>query len=90
MKAVAKDPSEVLDFTLDLTAPLTLDGDTITTHTVTAPTGIVKDSDSATATAVTAWLSGGTHGVDYPVVYQAVTAGGRTYERTIEVRVRNR
>lgn len=90
MKAVAKDPNEVLDFTLDLTAPLTVDADTISSHTVTAPTGITKASDSSTDTTVTAWLSGGTHGVNYPVVYQAVTAGGRTYERTIEVRVRNR
>lgn len=90
MKAAVKDPSEVLDFTLDLTLPLTLDADTISGHTVTAPTGITKDSDSATDLTVTAWLSGGTHGVDYPVIYQAVTAGGRTYERTIIVRVRNR
>lgn len=90
MKAVAKDPNEVLDFTLDLSLPLTLDVDTITAHTVTAPAGITLDSDTATTTSITAWLSGGTHGVDYPVVYQATTAGGRTYERTIEVRVRNR
>lgn len=90
MKYVAKDPSEVLDFTLDLTLPLTLDSDAITSHTVTVPTGITKTSDSATTTAVTAWLSGGTHGVDYPCVFQAVTTGGRTYERTIVVRCRNR
>lgn len=90
MKYAVKDPSEVLDFTLDLTAPMLLDSDTISTHTVTAPAGITKASDSKTNTTVTAWLSGGTHGVDYPVIYQAVTSGGRTYERTIIVRVRNR
>lgn len=90
MKYAVKDPSEVLDFTLDLTAPMTLDADTISTHTVTAATGITKASDAATTTTVTAWLSGGTHGVDYPITYRAVTSGGRTYERTIIVRVRNR
>lgn len=90
MKAVVKDPAEVLDFTLDLAAPLTLDVDEISAHTVTVPTGITLDSSTATTTAVTAWLSDGVHGVDYPVVYQATTTGGRTYERTIMVRVRNR
>lgn len=90
MKTVAKDPSEVLDYTLDLTAPLTLDDDTISAHTVTVPTGITKTSDSHSDTEVVAWLSGGTHGTNYPVIYQATTVGGRVYERTIEVRVRNR
>lgn len=90
MKFGVKNPAEVLDFTLDLTAPLTLDADTITAATVTAVTGIVLDSDTSTDTTVTAWLSGGTSGVDYPVTYTVDTAGGRTYERTIIIRVRNR
>lgn len=90
MKAVAKDPNELLDYTLDLTLPLTVDVDTIASHIVTAPTGITKVTDTHSTMMVTAWLSGGTHGANYPVVYQATTAGGRIYERTIEVRVRNR
>lgn len=89
-KAVAKDPQERLDYTLDLTAPLTLDADTIATASVAVPAGITKDLEDHTDLEVVVWLSGGTHGINYPVTFTATTAGGRTYERTIEVRVRNR
>lgn len=89
MKAVTKDPSDVLDYTFNLLRQMALDVDTVASGWVTAPSGITKDSESTTTTGVTAWISGGTHGVDYPVVYRAATTGGRTYERTIVVRVRN-
>lgn len=93
MKAVVKDPSERLDFVLDLINIMTIDEDTISAHDVAlpaTPTGLTLDTDQHTDTEVIAWLSAGTAGSDYPVVFQATTIGGRVHERTLLVRVRNR
>jgi len=91
LKTFKKDPSAVLDYTVDWDADNWLGTDTITGAPVwTVPTGITKDSQSNTTTAATAWLSGGTHGADYDVACKITTAGGRTDERTIRIQVRNR
>ena len=84
-----KDPSAVLDYTWSWSSWLA-SGETIASHTVTADTGITKASDSATSSAVTAWLSGGTAGVDYTVLCQIVTSASRTDERSIVIHVKNR
>jgi len=84
-----KDPSAVLDFTLDWSSWLA-SGETISTSTWTVPTGLTKDSSSNTATATTVWLSGGTAGQFYPYVNRIVTSQARTDERTIVVGVRDR
>lgn len=84
-----KDPSAVLDWVFDFSDWLD-DTDTITAHDVTAPDGLTLDSSSATTTAVTAWLSGGTVGENYTVVCQITTADGRTDERSIRIQVRER
>lgn len=83
-----KDPSAVLDYAFDWSA--WLGGDTITSHTVTASSGITVVSSSATTTAVTAWLSGGTAGQAYMVTNRIETAAGRTDERSIMIRVQER
>lgn len=83
-----KDPNEVLDYTFDWST--WLNGDTISTDTVTVATGLTKNSDSNTTTGVTVWLSGGTAGNNYNVTSQIVTAAGRTAERTIVIKVRER
>lgn len=95
-----KDPAGVLDYVFDF-APLTngrgdtdwlASGDTISSKTVTAETGLTVDSSSITdsGTSVTAWLSGGTAGSVYRVTCQIVTAGGRTDERSIAIKIRNK
>jgi len=93
-----KDPAAVLDYTFDWAA-LTNEtgksdwlasGETISSYTVTAGTGIIKDSDSNTTTTVTVWLSGGTVGTRYDIVCQIVTSSSRTDERTITIAVQNR
>jgi len=84
-----KDPQAVLDYRFDWAQWLAA-GETITAHTVTVPAGLAKDSDSATSTAVTVWLSGGTAGVDYAVGCRVTTSQGRTDERTIVIAVRER
>lgn len=84
-----KDPAANLDYVFDWSD--WLDGtDTITAHTITAAEGLEVESSSATADAVTVWLSGGTTGENYAVTCQVVTADGRTDERTIQIRVRER
>ena len=95
-----KDPNAVLDYKFDWKASTNGNGDTdwlasgetISSKTVTAGSGITKDSDalSDTNTSVTVWLSGGTAGVDYEVACKIITSTGRTDERTIKIQVRER
>lgn len=83
-----KDPQSVLDYQIDWSA--WLDGDTISTSTWTVPSGITKDSDSASTTGVTIWLSGGTDGTDYELTNHIITAAGREDDRTITIQVRSK
>lgn len=83
-----KDPDDVLDYSWSFTDWLS--GDTISTYTVTVPSGITKDSDSNDDTSVTATLSGGTAGENYLVTCQIVTAGGLTRDESIIVKVREK
>lgn len=92
-----KDPEAVLDYTFDW-KPLThgvaaatsdwlATGETISSYTVTAQTGLTKDSDSQADGVVTVWLSGGTAGINYKVACKIVTSAGRTDERSIWIKV---
>lgn len=83
-----KDPEAVLDYLFDWSDWLVTD--TITTSTMAAETGITIDDDDNDDTTATVWLSGGTAGEDYRVTNTIVTMGGRTDERTIIARVRER
>lgn len=86
-----KDPAATLDYGFDWSAWLAAD-ETITTATVTVPDASALTVNSATHTTslVTAWLSGGTVQMKYPVTCHIVTSAGRTDERTIQVRVQDR
>lgn len=94
-----KDPNAVLDYAIDLangglnngasTDTGWLQGDTISSVAWTVPSGIVKDSDSATSTVATIWLSGGTAGTDYLVTARIVTASGRTQDVSLLIKVRS-
>lgn len=87
----AKDPSAVLDYKFDWSSWLAT-GETISSHTITADTGITVDSSSLTDTntSVTVWLSGGTAETSYTVTCQVVTSASRTDERSITIRVKDR
>lgn len=95
-----KDPSAVLDYKFDWkaltngsgTSDWLAVGETISTKTVTASSGITADSSTITDTntSVTVWLSGGTHGVDYAVTCRIVTSAGRIDERTVTIRCQDR
>lgn len=84
-----KDPSSILDYQWNWTAWLPA-GDTISSHTVTVPTGLTLETSSATTTAVTAWISGGTAETECVVTCRIVTTQGRTDERSITLKVTSR
>jgi hypothetical protein len=83
------DPNAVLDYTVDWSDWLVA-GDTIISRVVTAPAGITKNSDSFTTTTVTAWMTGGTVGSRYEIIYHVTTANGRQDDRTLTLNVQQR
>lgn len=90
MSEFLKDPSAVLDYVFDW-SPWLADGETISSKTVTVDDGLDLDSSSVTDTAVTVWLSGGeSRTAAYAVACLITTSAGRTDERTMRIRVRNR
>ena len=83
----AKDPNEVLDYQIDWTKRL--DGDTISTSTYSVAVGTaVVDSSSKTTTTSTVWLSGGTLDETCEILNRVVTAGGRTFDQTVRVKIK--
>lgn len=95
-----KDPDAVLDYKFDWAALTNGTGpsdwlaanETITGAVMTVPDGITLVSSSVTDSgrSVTAWLSGGTDRQDYAVGCKITTTSGRTDERSILVKVRER
>ena len=85
MFSAFKDPSADLDYTVNWTVWLA--GDTISSATVTVPTGLTLGSSSFTDTAVTGWISGGTTGQQYVVEFSITTAAGRTDRRSVTLTV---
>lgn len=78
-----KDPDDVKDYKLDWSDPLNEDSDTIATSSWTLPaaSGLTEDSSSETTTTTTIWLSGGNVG-NWEITNRITTAGGRTYDKT--------
>lgn len=87
---ILKDPQAVLDYIFDWAAWLTDISDTLATHVVTPDAGITLDSSSIVGSTVVAWLSGGTAGTTYRVACKITTTGGRTDERSIFIKVKER
>jgi predicted alpha/beta-hydrolase family hydrolase len=87
-----KDPDEVKDYSIDWSAMLSADSDTIETSSwvVASGAGLSIDSSSNTDTAATVWLSGGTAAVTYELRNRVITTGGRTYDQTIRLKVKNK
>ena len=80
-----KDPDSKLNYTMDWVDWLAT-GETISTSTWVVPAGITQEgtstNDNTTATIV---VSGGTVGVQYPLVNRITTSASRTVDRTIIV-----
>jgi hypothetical protein len=88
-----KDTASILDYVFDWSTWLA-SGETITSYTVTVPTGITlgtgAKAPSQAAGKVTYWLSGGTAGVTYPIQCTIVTSAGRTDNRKMMIKVSDR
>lgn len=85
------DPDSELDYEWDWSTWLdSAGGETIASHTITAPTGITVVRESSTSTTVTVWLTGGAVGTRYKVVCHIVTSAGRADDRTINITVQDR
>lgn len=80
-----KAPDAVLDYEFDWGSWLGT-SETISSHTITADTGITVDSSSESDGIATTWLSGGTSGNDYTIACEIVTDEGRTEVRSILIR----
>ena len=90
MKGFVKDPNAILDYSLDW-APW-LDGDTLTSSTwvVDSPLSVVSGSEVFDNTTTSLFISGGVQGTSYTITNSITTAGGRTDDRSLELRIRNR
>ena len=87
MAVYKKDPNAVLDYTFDWTAYLTPLVDTIASVTWILPTGLTKVSQSNTPMTATAFISGGTLGESLSLTCRIITAGGRTDDRSITLKI---
>ena len=89
---IKKDPNDILDYTWDWTDWLDLITDTIDSFTLVLPTGVTSPSSNVDATdkMVIAFLAGGTVGQTHMVTCRIVTVGGRTADRSIYLKMRER
>lgn len=87
-----KAPQELIDFSIDWAAELTAESpaDSISTSSWRADFGLVIDSSSNTSTTAEAWVSGGTIHKMGRVTNTIVTSGGRTYERSVYLKIQAR
>lgn len=81
-----KDPDEVLDYQLVWSDRLL--SDTISSSTWVVPDGLTEGTNSNTPTTTTVWLSGGTLGEAYELTNRVVTAGGRTMDQSVKLKIK--
>lgn len=90
MATYKKDPDAVLDYSFDWSEYLTPLGDTISSVTWVTSSGLTKVSQSNTPTTATAFVSGGVEGSTETLTCRIVTAGGRTDDRSINLKIVSR
>ena len=90
VRSFIKDPEAELDYLIDWA--LWLGTDTIETSSWASsePTVLVVEASTRTTTTATVWLSGGVDRERYTVTNTITTAAGRTDERTISVRIKQK
>ena len=84
-----KDPSDVVDYSIDWTDTLTetSPADTISSSTWTATKGVTVGSSSISGSITTVMVSGGTAWKYAELVNTIVTAGSRTHNETISLKL---
>lgn len=95
----SKDPDEVKDFGVNWIPRLGTDDIVSSDWSITIGAGLVIDSDSfnnsdtvdgEAAKTTTVWLSGGTTVVGtYELLNRITTSGGRTYDQTVKLKVKD-
>lgn len=90
MKAYTKDPDEYLDYGWDWTARLTA-GETITdSEWILDSTDLIDTAEDLTDAQSVVWLAGGTLGRRYLVTNRVTTDGGRTFDWSFTLDIRER
>lgn len=64
--------------------------DSIASSQFTLPVGIVANSSTHTSTATRVWISGGADGISYAILNEIVTAGGRTMDLTVKLKIKSK
>lgn len=88
-QVIEKDPNEVLDYSVNWTAYLALTSDSISSQQI-VQSGLTLGSSTFAGAIQTAWLSGGTVGEKVQVTFRIVTTGGRTVDRSIYIKLKER
>lgn len=84
----AKDPDDNADYSMDWEN--LLNGDSIQSSVWIVPAGLVAGDSTVSGDVTTVWLAGGTHGTVYRVTNRVTTLGGRSFDRTGALLVRDR
>lgn len=83
-----KDPSDIVDYTIDWSPFLAQDGDGIATSAwAVTPAGPTIGTASKTSTTTTTFLSGGTASTSYTLTNTITTNRGRTLQRSLTISV---
>lgn len=85
-----KDKDAIKDYTIDWGTEWLKEpepDDTIATSSWAVPAGLTKQSETNSTLIATVWISGGVPGTVYVLTNHITTAGGRTDERSITIRV---
>jgi hypothetical protein len=82
----SKDPDEVLDYSLNWSQALS--GDTIVSSDWTiSDSSLVENHSTNSSTSATIWLEDGTLNTTYTVTNTIVTAAGRTFQQSANIRI---
>lgn len=85
-----KDPNATLDYTILWAEWLAEVADTISVSTWLLDDGITEVTSTNTDTDATVWISGGTVNNSYNATNRIVTTNGRTDDRTITLKIRQK
>jgi hypothetical protein len=91
----AKDPNDVLDYSLDWRTYRLVVGDNISastwfTDSTGSPPDLTMDSDNFDADVTTVWLSGGVAGTTYIVTNRVTTDAGRSMDQSVKLKVKEK
>jgi hypothetical protein len=95
LKWPSKDPDEVLDYGIDWAGTAGKPGplygltDVISNSLWIVPNDITKEQDSYNNTSTTIWLSGGITGEIYAITNRITTSGGRVFDQTVKLSMKD-